>query len=842
MVSRVLLLALVPLGALTVSRAGDAGPAAPPRFTPVLSAGRLVVAAAVLTDPPYRVDNTGKTDVSAAIQEALNDVQLHGGGTAYLPAGRYRLEKSITLPHTVTLCGEWRQPEPGQPLSGTILLAYADKGNPDGPALLASPVLGHAYAFNLTVYYPEQDPVSPIPYPFTLQGNVSLFHNLTLANSYQGILMSPFSGSSVAGVYGTVLRRGLVLKRSCELCSCYNLRFSSDYWTRLPEAGMAPEQAAKVRAFVARELVAVQVGKADGLSFYDADLREARTPVLVKLEDDEEKVMATSRSQYGFGGGIGGVGGRRTDVEGGWYFGSHYFDLDNYPQLAGKGYAFAPPRQAAKTGLDAVSQSADFGVTADGETDDSAALQRALDQAGATGGGTVLLPRGWTRLKAPITVPSGVELRGGYLGVPVRAWYLGISTLVIDADAESADPDNAPAAIALQAHAGLRGVAVCHARNIYETDARGEFVVAAYPYAIRGLGAGVYIQDVILPNAYNGIDLGQVRCDRALVANLWGTMYHDGIRVGAGSAEVRLENVSLDQGPHCSDYRLLTRFPKLTNEARTKAIQGYLDEHSIQYVFGDCTDLRTFNLAGFAPHAYMEFLDQGSGGCRDAQFWSCIFDVPKVEAARFRGGGKIDFYGYFVTGGGNGTSVWAEFEDSFTGQVNVYGLSQQLTFNNRPFSVGPERLRIHLEHSLTSQRPVLASSAADGLGPEKALDGDARTLWQSQAGGGPHTLTVELATPSVIGRWRVHNAGTFMPRELNTAAAELQVSEDGRNYLKIAEFHDNVQDWVDLPVQCAMPVRFVQLRVVQDRPSPATGSCARIAAFDVFGYPAPPPP
>jgi hypothetical protein len=854
-VRRDLFRTLVCMVALTLPAAAAAASAtAARRFQPVFTSdGELVVAAEIASEPPFSADRTGKTDASAAIQQAISAAAAHGGGTVYLPGGLYRLDKHISLPATVTLSGDWRKPEPGQPLSGTVLLAYADRGEADGPALVSPPLCGHAGVYNLTIYYPEQDPLRPVAYPFSIEGRVAYVHNITLVNSYQGIVMSAFSGGSIAGVYGTVLKRGIVLKSSCELCSCRDVRLASDYWTRLPEARMSPAAAAQVRNAVRNELIGVQVGKVDGLSFYNASLAEAKIPVLVRMEPDEAKVMVAPWSEYGFGGGLGRVEGRRTDVGlDGWYFGTHYFDLDNYPELSGQRYRFvefrrgtlrrprhgSPPvyTRAREVALRAVYQAADFGVQADGLTDDSPALQRALDHAGLSGGGTVLLPRGVTVLKAPLVVPTGVELRGGYLGNPVRAWFNNISTLVIDCGIDCHDPENAPAAIGLDAGAGLRGVNVGHAKNLWEVDPQGKLVVHPYPYAIRGLGPGVSIYDVIVPNAYNGIDFGSVRCDRAQVVNLWGTMYCHGLRVGAGSDGVQLENLNIDIGPLDSDCRLARLKPPAN---RSAIFQAYLAEHADNFLFGDCTHLTTFDLAGFAPHRFMEFIDQGGGGCRDAQFWSSIFDVPNVETARFRGGGKIAFYGLFATGGGNHHSLWAEFDDSFHGKVDVFGLCQQLTFNNRPFSVGPERLQIHLEHSLTTGRPATASSFVEGHGPEMAVDGDPRTLWQPRAGKGPHLLTVELAQPSIITRWRLHNAGTFLPSARNTFAAELWGSIDGGRYFPIAMLSDNRQDWVDMPVQCEKAVRFVRLSVSEAQQDAAAENRASVAEFDVFGYPMP---
>ena len=135
-------------------------------------------------------------------------------------------------------------------------------------------------------------------------------HNITLVNSYQGIMMSAFSGSSVSDISDSTQAQVLgPEKLACELCSCYNLRLSSDYWSRLPEAAMSTEAAA-VHKFMTSELIAVQVGRVDGLSFYNASLAESKTPVLVNMEKDEAKVMVAPWSQYGFGGGLAKVGGR----------------------------------------------------------------------------------------------------------------------------------------------------------------------------------------------------------------------------------------------------------------------------------------------------------------------------------------------------------------------------------------------------------------------------------------------------------------------------------------------------------------------------------------------------
>ena len=88
----------------------------------------------------------------------------------------------------------------------------------------------------------------------------------------------------------------------------------------------------------------------------------------------------------------------------------------------------------------------------------------------------------------------------------------------------------------------------------------------------------------------------------------------------------------------------------------------------------------------------------------------------------------------------------------------------------------------------------------------------------------------------MITRWRGHGAGTFLPAVENMAEGELLGSIDGSNYSPIAGFRDNRHDWVDMPVTCERPVRFVCPQVIKPQGPESSSNCARIAQFDVFGY------
>jgi hypothetical protein len=172
--------------------------------------------------------------------------------------------------------------------------------------------------------------------------------------------------------------------------------------------------------------------------------------------------------------------------------------------------------------------------------DATAAIQSALDRAGRDGGGVVYLPAGWYRVDGRLSVPAGVELRGAS-SVPNRDedGRSGGTVLMLYAGRGSATADTDPAAITLAGKgSGVSGLRVFYPEN--NPAAPGGLV--AYPYAIRGDGAGAYVVNVGLPNAWNAVDMSSARDDRFLVRKVDGTFVRHGITVGA-NRDGRIEGV-----------------------------------------------------------------------------------------------------------------------------------------------------------------------------------------------------------------------------------------------------------------------------------------------------------
>ncbi len=183
----------------------------------------------------------------------------------------------------------------------------------------------------------------------------------------------------------------------------------------------------------------------------------------------------------------------------------------------------------------------DFGAKGDGKTDDTAAFQRALDEAGKAGGGTVYAPRGNYLFKGNLNVPNGVTLKGVWESVPAHNGIrdAGLpkptddgTTFLVTA---GAGKEEGPAFITLNTNSTLKGVV------IYYPEQKTDDVPIPYPWAIAMRGKNPAVLDVELLNPYNGIDA--TRNERHLIRNVHGQPLRRGVLVDQIYDIGRIENV-----------------------------------------------------------------------------------------------------------------------------------------------------------------------------------------------------------------------------------------------------------------------------------------------------------
>lgn len=178
-----------------------------------------------------------QADDTAAIQSALDQAGVGGGGIVLVPAGYYRLEGHLRVPPGVTLQGIWDTPHHEDQTWGSALFAISGKGEADGPALIelspSSAVRG------IKIFYPEQDLASITPYPYAIRGSGMEYavENVTLVNAYQGIDCAPSHElHTIRNVRGCVLKQGIRVDRCTDIGRIENVHFNPHFWQRAKAA------------------------------------------------------------------------------------------------------------------------------------------------------------------------------------------------------------------------------------------------------------------------------------------------------------------------------------------------------------------------------------------------------------------------------------------------------------------------------------------------------------------------------------------------------------------------------------------------------------------------------
>ncbi|AEV98037.1 carbohydrate-binding protein [Niastella koreensis] len=592
----------------------------------------------------------GVTDVTNIFQRSLNTLSKAGGGTLFVPKGKYVIKGNLTIPKGITLRGEWQQPVKGQPLVGTILMAYAGRNNTNAAAFIT--MQPSAQVQDLSIWYPEQLPDNIVPYPTTiLFGQPNYFgnefcntKNLTLVNAYDGIVFSEANGGTcpvIWNIFGTPLHKGIQLDNIVDVGRVQYLDFSPAYWagSGLPNAPAAGSGYASWilqngtgitmrridwtnTAFVnvegynvgywVSESVANPGSFSNG-SNYSLNFSNCNTAVQVDglqsvgflfskvtitgcangfflnpytkkgvLQLQNCNISATnnaisidstvpgnvllkqstiSSGKINIAGGtfiasdcdfnngnqknvIGAHG--RAILTGNRYSSGSNFQNNSYylssiddaplslPQMPAVPVIITAEMHMPSRKVLYLATAAPYNAKADGTTDNTTAIQNALNQAGADGGGIVFLPPGHYKVSGHLTVPTNVELKGAN---DVSSAPTGPGS-ILEAYADKGNAGGTPF-LRLSAGSGIRGLVFNYPEQM--GDLVPNFPV--YPYTIQGLGSDIYIINVGIRASYNGVDLFTNKCDNHYVDYLAGHVFHTAIRVGGTSTGGRVYNL-----------------------------------------------------------------------------------------------------------------------------------------------------------------------------------------------------------------------------------------------------------------------------------------------------------
>lgn len=194
-------------------------------------------------------------DISSELQSALDALKASGGGTLYLLAGRYLVDKPIKIPSGVELRGSWDVQHHTQN-GGTAIFTNYDGGDAgeNAPSLIQletnAGIRGITLA-QLNIISGEYSAESPRKTPFLIQGQGPKVYviNVTIAIGDKGIDLASYdtSGHYVDYLGGVPLRAGIWVGGGAEGGFIRNMQFNPHYGSRLPEGGQGYPRVAMMR-------------------------------------------------------------------------------------------------------------------------------------------------------------------------------------------------------------------------------------------------------------------------------------------------------------------------------------------------------------------------------------------------------------------------------------------------------------------------------------------------------------------------------------------------------------------------------------------------------------------
>ena len=208
--------------------------------------------------------NDGSKDATEVIQLAL-DKAGKSGGEVFLPAGRYRLDGCLTIPTGVTLKGTWETPHHANLHTGTVLYAYAGRGDESAKPLIS--LTPGSTLCGVTIYYPEQNIEKVQPYPWTIQGKG--MHNsvmdVTLVNPYKGIDIGTYPNELhyLRNIFGCQLKIGVYINGCTDIGRIENVHFNPHYWGRDEGDGEPRPDWGKLLKYLITEGEAFVFGRTD---------------------------------------------------------------------------------------------------------------------------------------------------------------------------------------------------------------------------------------------------------------------------------------------------------------------------------------------------------------------------------------------------------------------------------------------------------------------------------------------------------------------------------------------------------------------------------------------------
>ena len=257
------------------------------------------------------------------------------------------------------------------------------------------------------------------------------------------------------------------------------------------------------------------------------------------------------------------------------------------------------------------------------QEDVSGQLQEAMDALKESGGGTLFLPPGRYLVNRPVTVPSGVELRGSW---DVQHHTQSGGTAIFTNYTGGPEGKDGDPLIHLEEKSGIKGLTIAQLNLV--NDGYSIENPRETPFLIQGRGRNIYVINVTIALGDKGIDLATYDTGGHYVDYLGGVLLRAGIWVGGGSDGGIIRNMQFN--PHYS-----SRLPEGGQGYPRVQSMRYIQSHCSALKFADVQNQTIFNnfvygsvygihflkdaITGKCP-GHIEMIGHGSDGCTFALY------------------------------------------------------------------------------------------------------------------------------------------------------------------------------------------------------------------------------
>lgn len=734
-----------------------------------------IVAAYSVAD--FGANGDGMTDVTAIFQARLNALGIAGGGVLFVPKGKYVIKGNLNIPKGITLRGELRKPVKGQAIEGTILMAYAGKGNKNSSAFITMEPA--AAVMDLAIWYPEQNPEAIAIYPPTLRfGKTGYFgneycnaKNIALVNSYIGIEYNKTNGGAgpvVNGVYGTPLSVGIELDNIVDVGRIEWVDFSPSWWSGsgFPNApapkssfedwiynngtgivmrrndwsytcyvniegynkgyyaapsvsspGAAPNGHhyqmtftkcktgiyfevvnsigilfARINMVDCETGVYVGPGTSGAIELHTCNLGGTTNAIVTDKTSTTKILMQQSiipSGKVAVSGGIlsasdcdfnnaspqiilgangrGVITGNRFKETVSITDNSIFTSIiDHTPVVLEKLPDFpvmiSETHQPARMAM-YLATAAPFYARNDGTTDNTSAIQAALDKAAADGGGIVFLPPGKYKVLGNLDIPTGVELKGSS---DVSAVPMGPGS-ILEVYASRNLP-NDRSFLKLAPKSGIRGIVFDYPEQV-STDLPG---IADYPYTIQGTGNDIYLINIGLRASQKGVDLFSFPCNNHYLDWVAGHVFDNAVKVGGGSQNGKISNLMFNVIVYaCGSESKFGSWPNSPAEGNQSAY-NYAYEYLQFLILGNCQNEILYNDFHYGSSQGTILTNEDGVGPTGKSLGLGVDGSGRSLCIEGAGSAGFDFINSQIVSLGTGTTNYLETAAGFNSRVTLF--------------------------------------------------------------------------------------------------------------------------------------------------------------------------